>query len=131
MKSQGTAIGIRLHLRATEDGGRMSAVACNREGAYRPNWSRDEVDAQHQTGAPVLLLRPTILNPGSSGLAVIRPLHQPDWSGIGPGDRLFMFEGPRLCGEAEVIEVWSASEPLDDESRHRAEAWIEGGLLND
>jgi hypothetical protein len=38
-----------------------------------------------------------------------------------------MFEGPRLCGEAEVIEVWPADSSVGDEARaSAARDWIEG-----
>jgi hypothetical protein len=126
MERDGLMLGVALHLLRTEDGGRQTAVICEREAAYRPNWSRNTPDPQHQTGAPVLMLRPSIVEPGGSARAVLWPMYEPEWMGVSPGDRLYMFEGTRLCGEADVLAVWPRGESLDGGSRKQVEAWVQG-----
>ena len=66
-----------------------------------------------------------MLESGSSARAVIMPLadaHMAEWRLLDQGDKLRMFEGPRVCGHATVR--WAANTtlpvPLTDQARFRA-----------
>jgi hypothetical protein len=55
--------------------------------------------ATDQTGAPVLCSSASTLAPGESARIVVIPLtkaHLVDWRLLDPGDKLRIFEGPRL-----------------------------------
>jgi hypothetical protein len=72
---------------------------------YRPNWGLPGMTGTGQTGAPVLCSSASVLAPGGSAHAVIIPLtgaHLVQWRLLGQGDKLRMFEGPRVCGHATV-----------------------------
>lgn len=112
-----------LTLRSTQDGGRSGALVADREGSYRPNWSLGVPDPEAQTAAPVFVMNPTTLLPGESGVAVLVPFSPQAWVEVAVGTRLFLYEGPRACGELEVRAVWSVDDPQDEEIRAFAHRW--------
>lgn len=117
-------LGVRLVLRRTEDGGRQGPILGDIAGQYRPNWTRGMPDAQRQAGAPVLAIAPTRVEPGDSAYAVLVPFPTPEWEGVAPGERLFMFEGARLCAEADVRAVWRAEATDRDHLVAEARTWV-------
>jgi hypothetical protein len=110
-ESPGLIVGVQLHLRGTHDGGRRTPISAGRF-TYRPNWSRTHPDPARQSGAPVLCTNPATVAPGESCRAVIVPLHPRFWHGLAVGDRLYLYEGPRLCGEATVLRIAEIARPL-------------------
>ncbi len=69
----------------------------------------------------------TLVSTAEGGRAVIIPLtdaHMMEWRLLGRGDKLRMFEGPRLCGYATVrwAENTSLPVPVTDQARFRASA---------
>jgi hypothetical protein len=117
-------LGVELPLRSTADGGRRTAISTEREGTYRPNWSVAVPDPHAQTGAPVLVANPTWVSPGESANAVLIPLHPPSWAEVAAGDLLYLYEGSRLCGQAEVVEVWTSHGPRAEDARAHARSWV-------
>jgi hypothetical protein len=117
-------IGVRLLLRRTEDGGRQGPIFDEIAGQYRPNWTRGTPDPRRQAGAPVLAIQPTTVEPGDSADAVLVPFPIPEWDGVAPGERLFMYEGARLCGEAEVTAVWVAEATDREDLVAEAQLWV-------
>lgn len=119
-------VAVDLTLRRTDEGGRATAIAATTELSYRPNWSIRTSDPRAQSGAPVFVIDPPTVSPGARARAVVVPLDPPHWAGVGPGSRLFLFEGPRDCGRAEVLDVWTTETPITDEARRRARSWVAG-----
>ncbi|RHA39000.1 hypothetical protein [Cellulomonas rhizosphaerae] len=117
-------VAVDLTLRRTEDGGRASVIVAEREGDFRPNWSIAVPDPDTVGGAPVLVLNPATLAPGESARAVLLPLYPPFWVDVVVGSRLFMYEGARECGTAEVTEMWTTRKSNDQEGRARARSWV-------
>jgi hypothetical protein len=116
----GLIAGVQLHLYGTDDGGRRTPISAGRF-TYRPNWSRTQPDPTRQSGAPLLCASPETVAPGKSCRAVIVPLHPPTWSGLDIGDRLYLYEGTRLRGEATVLKITELVRPLQ---RDIEQEWI-------
>ena len=119
------AIGLDLTLVPTAEGGRSGPIRFDTPLGYRPNWGLPGMTGADQTGGPVLCSSATVLAPGASARAVIIPLtdaHLVEWRLLDRGDKLRMFEGPRVCGHATVRWAENASRPvpLTDQARFRA-----------
>lgn len=83
-----------------------------------------------QTGAPVLCSSAGTLAPGDSARAVIIPLtdwHMVEWRLLDEGDRLRMFEGPRVCGHAVVRWSENTSLPISSADEDRFRTWANSG----
>lgn len=107
----GLIAGVQLHLYATHDGGRRTPISAGRF-TYRPNWSRTQPDPARQSGAPLLCASPANVATGENCRAVIVPLYLPFWDGLAIGDRLYLYEGARLCGKATVLKITELVRPL-------------------
>jgi hypothetical protein len=118
----GLIAGVQLHLYATHDGGRRTPISTGRF-TYRPNWSRTQPDPARQSGAPLLCANPETVAPDDSCRAVIVPLHPPFWDGLTIGDRLYLYEGGRLCGEATVLKVAELVRPLQPDIEQEWITW--------
>lgn len=119
------AIGLDLTLVPAAEGGRSGPVSLETPLGYRPNWGLPGMTGTDQTGAPVLCSSTNPLAPGDSARVVIIPLtdaHMVEWRLLGWGDKLRMFEGPRVCGYATVrwAENTSLPVPVTDQARFRA-----------
>ena len=102
---------IRLHLRATEDGGRRTPLLGTVE--YRVNWSIGTRDPHDQRGGPTLIDAET-LPPGTEGTATLTPLiPDPEWEAVGVGTDLTAFEGDREVAQAVVTDVIPPRESSD------------------
>lgn len=117
-------VAVDLTLRRADEGGRETAITGEPEESYRPNWSMETPDPHAQSGAPVVVINPAPLSPGDRARAVLLPLYPPHWAGVGPGSRLFMYEGARECGQAEVLDVWTTDSADTDGARRRARSWV-------
>jgi hypothetical protein len=91
-----------FHLLPTQSGGRKMPIT--RE--YRPNWSiGSEPDAQHMSGAPLLIDSGETVAPGEGAEVRLFPMYPDFWTSVTPGTQLFAFEGLRLVGRAVVTAV--------------------------
>lgn len=126
------ALGITLHLLRFEEGRRSRplGVLGNSYGRneYRPNWKLPGMEEIGQLGAPVLCIGKYPLPLGDSTRAVIVPISVLElWWHVRVGDKLNMFEGPRICAHA-VVE-WASTvylpTPANDEERFNA--WVHEG----
>ncbi|GAA1015965.1 hypothetical protein Aple_011140 [Acrocarpospora pleiomorpha] len=124
----GLVVGVQLRLFTTEEGGRKSGVS-GEPYSYRPNWDvAGRKDPLSQTGAPVLCLDRLWLHPGESTRAVLVPLSPEAWHAVGEGDRIYLYEGPRLCGDAVVTIIRPAFLPLSDDEENSWRDWALGTL---
>ena len=124
------AIGLDLTLVGADAGGRRTTLLLSKPFGYRPNWGLPGMTGTEQTGAPVLCSSPVTLEPGDSARVVIVPLtdyHLVEWRLLNRGDKLRMFEGPRVCGHGTVrwTETTIRPLPVGDEARFRT--WAESG----
>jgi len=120
------AIGLNLTLVPTAEGGRQTPVLLTEPLLYRPNWGLPGMSGTGQSGAPVLCSSAGMLGPGDSARAVIVPLtdaHMTEWRLLNEGDRLRMFEGPRVCGHAVVCWSDNTSLPIPSSDKDRFRAW--------
>jgi Bacterial PH domain len=95
---------------------------------YRANWGLPGMTGK--TGAPLLCSSAFTLAPGDSARAVIIPLtdaHLSEWRLLGPGDRLRLFDGPRVCGHAVVRWSESTSLPVPSTDTDRFSIWVNSG----
>lgn len=127
------ALGLRLRLLTTAEGGRRKPLglpdAQYERYQYRPNWGLPGMEGTDQLGGFVLTVSPFPVDLGETVRAVIVPLYpasMPLWRNLGVGDRLNMFEGPRVCGEATVEVVWETQRPLPDADADQFEDWAGG-----
>jgi hypothetical protein len=120
------AIGLDLTLVPTAEGGRSAPVSFATPLGYRPNWGLPGMTGTDQTGAPVLCSSVSPLAPGDSARAVVIPLtdaHMVEWRLLDQGDKLRMFEGPRVCGHATVRWADNTSLPVPGTDEARFRAW--------
>jgi hypothetical protein len=91
-----------LTLVATSDGGRRGPIA----SGYRSCWDVSSTDGRLLlTDAPLLIEGRDWLQPGESATVRLHPLFRENWTGIGPGKTLGMFEGPRRVGVAAILDI--------------------------
>ena len=93
----------KLRLVTTEAGGLTQGVRDD----YRPNWGVGERlsgDAL-MAGAPITIEDADVIRPGDTGLVRLHPMYWDAWEEVRPGQRITMFEGPRIIGVAEVVEI--------------------------
>jgi hypothetical protein len=128
------AFGISLRFLTPDEGGRLKPLGVPDTDyvryQYRPNWGLPEMTGTDQVGAPVLCLEHFPVNLGETVRAVIVPFAPGSlrlWRSIRPGDRLRMFEGPRVCGQGAVEWVRATARPVPDETADRFVGWAEGG----
>jgi hypothetical protein len=122
------AIGLDLTLVPTAEGGRSAPVRFDTPLGYRPNWGLPGMTGTGQTGAPVLCCSATVLTPGGNARAVIIPLadaHLVEWRLLGQGDKLRMFQGPRVCGHATVRWAENTHRPVPPSDQARFRAWTQ------
>src|SRR5580704_12934697 len=95
------AIGVRLRLRATADGGRKTGIV----QGYRASWRRVQPAEGPITmhDALVVTIECGSIQPGEEADATILPLHPEYWDGVTTGSTLEMWEGRRLVGVATVL----------------------------
>lgn len=120
------AIGLELMLVPTAQGGRTTSIRFDAPPSYRPNWGLPGSVGTEQTGAPVLCCSVRMLAPGESARAVIIPLtdaHLTEWRLLVVGDRLRMFEGPRVCGHAIVLWAQGTHRPVPSTDEAWFRAW--------
>ena len=126
------AVGIDLHLAATEDGGRSKPLgaAGYKPYEYRPNWRVPGMAPPNQIGAPVLHFGATPLYPGDRTRAVIVPFAATSldlWRALNPGDELVLLEGPRICGQAHVAWITATTWPVLPHASESFMDWCTGG----
>lgn len=100
-------IRARISLVATADGGRQGPIA----SGYRPGfWLDHEMSdgLRSYYDAEVLLESSDWLAPGAAGIAWLRPYRPEYWARVREADELEFYEGLRLIGTAEVLEVGTA-----------------------
>jgi hypothetical protein len=124
--------GVDLRLTTTEEGGRTKplSAAPYTPMQYRPNWRLPGMNHPDQVGAPVLCFEKFPLHPGDRTHAVIVPLasgSMPLWQRVNSGDELTMYEGPRVCGQANVLWIASTTLPLPSEDQEAFDSWCCGG----
>lgn len=123
------AFGLDLHLAATADGGRRGAIAPGTEyraATYRPDWRLPGMKLPGLVGGPVLALGRTNVEPGEPVRAVIAPLAPWSlhiWAELGPGDRIEMHEGHRICGQAKVVWRGVTEQPVPAADIEGFDAW--------
>jgi hypothetical protein len=71
----------------------------------------------------VLCVSRDAVAPGEGCHAVLIPLHQPAWMDLKIGDQVYLYEGPRLCGQAEVLIVVETPLPLSTDAERVWAAW--------
>ena len=98
-------IEAELTLRATEDGGRKTAIGTG----YRPNWWLPGESERVNAGGTVELVDADELVPGATGTIRIYPFVPEVWERIEVGARLEVNEGPRPVGRATVTRVVPAA----------------------
>jgi Bacterial PH domain len=123
---QWLAIGLDLTVVPTAEGSRQTPLLVTGQLRYRANWGLPGMTGTGQTGAPLLCSSAFTLAPGDSARAVIIPLtdeHMSEWRLLGQGDRLRLFEGPRVCGHAVVRWSESTSLPVPSTDTDRFSIW--------
>ena len=127
------AFGLDLHLRATAEGGRHTALlGGHAEGSrfnYRPNWGLPGMTPPEQTGGPVFGFSRENIAPGDRCRAVIVAIffaEVPLWSEVRPGADLPMYEGSKVCGVGHVVWRVETRTPLPATDADRFVAWLEG-----
>jgi len=119
------AIGLDLTLAPTAEGARHTHPLLVTEPLrYRANWGLPGMTGTDQTGAPLLCSR--TLAPGDSARAVVLPLtdaHMSEWRRLNQGDRLRLFEGPRVSGHAVIRWSENTSLPVPSTDMNRFSAW--------
>ena len=83
-----------------------------------------------QAGAPVLGFEQEWIVPGDTARAVVVALFPeavPGWALVEPGERLPMYEGPRVCGHASVLWQRRTELPLPAEDEERFLLWLREG----
>ncbi len=125
------ALGIKLDLVSTADGGRTNPLSGGWEPGkgfwYRPNWGLPGWPYGDQTAAPVLGFSKTNVQPGEHCRAVIValfPVEVPAWRDVAVGDELRMYEGSRICGRGAVAWTEPVTWRLVDEDENRLAAWL-------
>lgn len=123
---QWLAIGLDLTLVPAAEGGRQTPLLVTEPLRYRANWGLPGMTGTDQTGAPLLCSSAAALAPGDSARAVIIPLtdaHMSEWRLLDQGDRLRLFEGPRVCGHAIVRWSENTSLPVPSTDTDRFSSW--------
>ena len=104
---------VRFRLLKTEEGGRQGPIA----DGYRACWdigNRTDSGERMFNDAPMLFEgSDEWIPPGEGGLARIHPLVPAYWVNVSPGLEVAMYEGSRIVGGGEVLEVVP---PADDGS---------------
>jgi hypothetical protein len=121
----GLAIGLDLTAVPAE-GSSQTPLLVIESLRYRANWGLPGMTGTGQTGAPLLCSSAWTLAPGDSARAVVLPLtdaHLSEWGLLGQGDRLRLFEGPRVCGHAVVRWSESISLPVPSTDTDRFSIW--------
>jgi hypothetical protein len=120
---QWLAIGLDLTL-APIAGSRHTPLLLTEPLRYHANWGLPGMAGTDQTGAPLLCSRK--LAPGDRARAVIIPLtdaHMSEWRLLDQGDRLRLFEGPRVCGHAVVRWSENTGLPVPSTDTDRFSTW--------
>jgi Bacterial PH domain len=123
---QWLAIGLDLTAVPAAEGSRQTPLLVTESLRYRANWGLPGMTGTDQPGAPLLCSSAATLAPGDSARAVIIPLtdaHMGEWRLLGQGDRLRLFEGPRVCGHAVVRWSEGTSLPVSSTDTDRFSAW--------
>jgi Bacterial PH domain len=123
---QWLAIGLDLTAVPTAEGSRQTPLLATEPLRYRANWGLPGMTGAARTGAPLLCSSAWTLAPGDSARAVIIPLtdaHMGEWHLLGQGDRLRLFEGPRVCGHAVVRWSEGTSLPVSSTDTDRFSTW--------
>ena len=124
--------GVDLRFTTTEEGRRTKplSAAPYTPMQYRPNWRLPGMNHPDQVGAPVLCFEKFPLHPGDRTHAVIVPLapgSMPLWHRVSLGDELTLYEGPQVCGHANVLWIASTTLPLPAEDQESFDAWCSKG----
>jgi hypothetical protein len=123
---QWLAIGLDLTPAPAAEGSRQTPLLVTEPLRYRANWGLPGMTGAGQAGAPLLCSSACTLAPGDSARAVIIPLtgaHMSEWRLLGQGDRLRLFEGPRVCGHAVVRWSENTSLPVPGTDADRFSTW--------
>jgi hypothetical protein len=73
---------------------------------YRASWVVPQADGgEEYTDGPIDVADGASLPPGTAGEIRIFPLRPEVWIAVAIGDRISMYEGDRVVGEATVTEV--------------------------
>ena len=95
-------IRARLTLMATSSGGRRGPIA----SGYRSCWDVSCAGSQLLLAdAPLFIEDGGWVEPGESAIVRLHPLFRENWTGIGPGSILGMFEGTRRVDVAAILDV--------------------------
>jgi len=94
-------IRARLRLLTTAQGGRHTPIY----SGYRSHWAFPPGFRQEGHDAPLTLELTITLAPGEEAMVRLHPIAPDLWPQVAPGLRLSMFEGARLVGLADVVEV--------------------------
>jgi hypothetical protein len=127
---QWLAIGLDLTVVPAAEGSRQTPLQVTEQLRYRANWGLPGMTGTGQTGAPLLCSSAGTIAPGNSARAVIIPLtdaHLSEWRLVGQGDRLRLFDGPRVCGHAVVRWSESTSLPVPSTDTDRFSIWANSG----
>jgi hypothetical protein len=96
---------VRFRLLTTEEGGRRGPIA----DGYRACWdigNRTDGGERMFNDAPLLIEDgDEWIAPGSGGVARIHPLVPEFWADVRPGLEVAMYEGSRVVGRGQVLEV--------------------------
>jgi hypothetical protein len=96
---------VRFRLLTTAEGGRHAPIG----DGYRACWdigNRTESGERMFNDAPMLYeSRDEWIAPGGDGVARIHPLVPELWVNVQPGPDVEMYEGSRVVGRGEVLEV--------------------------
>ncbi|WP_290051998.1 hypothetical protein [Amycolatopsis solani] len=98
-------IRARLRLLTTEQGGRRTPIT----SGYRSHWAFPPDHHPDRHDGPVTLDAVRTLAPGEEAMVRLHPLVPDLWPPLIPGLRLTMYEGARVVGFAEVVEVVPAT----------------------
>jgi Bacterial PH domain len=123
---QWLAIGLDLTVVPAAEGSRQTPLLVTQQLRYRANWGLPGMTGTGQTGAPLLCSSAGTIALGNSARAVIIPLtdeHMSEWRLLGQGDRLRLFDGPRVCGHAVVRWSESTSLPVPSTDTDRFSIW--------
>lgn len=90
-----------LRLLTAEQGGRQTPI----RSGYRSHWAFPPDFHRERHDAPLTLEAKGPFTPGEEAMVRLHPLVPELWPPVFPGLRLSMFEGARLIGLADVVEV--------------------------
>lgn len=105
MKKMKTRFRANLHIHSTLVGGRRHSVPCGFRCDWRLNFSNDSLNCGQ---IKIYISENKEIVPGEIETVDIQPLVADFWQHLEAGNQIFMHEGQRQIGVAQIIECFDA-----------------------